>query len=244
MVALGHSGTTGYGSDPADPQGDVRENSWATGANPRIDSVYQRLLVSHPALKGHATSLGVDGSTVNDLPAQVDRMLELKPLPDLVIIQSIDNDMQCDGTDPANQAAYSTKLDAVLTTINQRDPRAQVYFVDQWSSVQAYVNATKDLAAAVSSGTGDGPCDTFTAAGKVRPAGIASEQNIVDSYFAAIKRVCATHPACFTDDGALQKMPVRSGDLTGDANHLSAHGLAVMAQYAWAALPAAIKNRA
>ena len=60
IVVLGHSGTTGYGSDPSNPGGDVRENSWATGSNPAVDSIYRRLLATHPAMKGHATSLGVD----------------------------------------------------------------------------------------------------------------------------------------------------------------------------------------
>lgn len=244
IVVLGHSGTTGYGSNPSDPQGDVRENSWATGANPQVNSVYRRLLATHPAIEGHATSLGVDGSTVDDLPGQVEQMLALNPLPDLVIIQSIDNDMQCDGTDTANETLYATKLGTVLTTINQKDPHAQIFFVDQWGSVQTYADATKDQGESVSSASGTGPCDTFTPAGEERPAGIASLQRIVDGYFAAIKRVCAAHRACFTDDGALRKMPLHMGDLTPDANHLSVQGLAVMAQYAWDALPAAIKNRA
>jgi hypothetical protein len=243
IVVLGHSGTTGYGSDSSDPQGDVRENSWATGANPQVNSIYQRLRATHPALAKHATSLGVDGSTVDDLPAQVEQMLALKPLPDVVIVQSIDNDMQCDGTDAANVKKYATTLGKVLTTINQKDPNAQIFFVDQWSSVRTYANATKGWAASVSDASGTGPCDTFTTAGAIRPAGIRSQQQIVDGYFAAIKRVCAEHRACFTDNGALQKMPLRTGDLTQDANHLSVQGLAVMAQYAWDALPAAIKTR-
>jgi lysophospholipase L1-like esterase len=244
IVALGHSGTTGYGSDPADPNGDVRENSWATGANPRVNSVYQRLLATHPALKGHGTSLGVDGSNVDGLPGQVDQLLALTPLPDVVIIQSIDNDMQCDGTDPTNEKTFATKLDKVLTTINAKDQNAQIFFVTPLGSVQTYTDATKDLPAAVSGASGTGPCDTFTPAGKERPAGIASEQKIIKGYFDAIKRVCAAHRACFTDGGALLRMPVRPSDVTADANHLSVQGHAVMAQYAWNALPAAIKTRA
>jgi lysophospholipase L1-like esterase len=244
IVALGHSGTTGYASNPSDPQGDVRENSWATGANPQVNSVYRRLLATHSALKGHSTSLGVDGSDVDNLSDQVDQMLALTPLPDVVIIQSIDNDMQCDGTDPANEKTFATKLDQVLTTINQKDQNAQIFFVTPLGSVQTYTDATKDLPAAVAGSSGTGPCDTFTLAGKERPAGIASVQKIIDDYFAAIKRVCAAHRACFTDDGALLRMPVRPSDVTADANHLSVQGLAVMAKHAWDALPAAIKNRA
>ncbi len=42
----------------------------------------------------------------------------------------------------------------------------------------------------------------------------------------------------------MQKMPVRRSYLIDDLSHLSVRGHAVMAHYAWAALPAAIKNHA
>ncbi|MGC4111719.1 MAG: hypothetical protein QM747_15145 [Nocardioides sp.] len=244
IVVLGHSGTTGYNSDPNQLGVDIRANSWATGTNPKVNSIYRRLLATHPALKGHTTSLGVDGSTVDDLPAQVDQMLALDPLPDVVIIQSIDNDMQCDGSDSANEKAFGQKLGRVLTTINRKDRYAQIFFVDQWGSVATYANATKGQSAAVSGASGTGPCDTFTTNGALRPAGIGSAQRIVDGYFGTIQRVCSAHRACWTDNGALQRMPLDVSDLTGDLNHLSLKGLPVMAALAWDALPAAIKNRA
>jgi hypothetical protein len=244
IVVLGHSGTTGYNSDPSQPGVDIRENSWATGTNPEVDSIYQRLLVTHPALEGHATSLGVDGSTVDDLAAQLDAMMALDPLPDVVIIQTIDNDIRCDGTDAANEKAFGNTLDGVLTTIEEKDAGAQVFLVSQWASVQTYVAAVKDLPSALTGARGNGLCDTFTFAGKVRPAGIASLQRLVDAYFRTVQGVCDGHPRCWTDRGAMQGMPLRRGYLTDDLSHLSVRGHAVMAHYAWAALPSAIKNRA
>jgi hypothetical protein len=244
IVVLGHSGTTGYDSDPSQPGADIRENSWATGTNPRVRSIYTRLLATHPALEGHTTSLGVDGSTVDDLAAQVDAMVALDPMPDVVIIQTIDNDIRCDGTDDVNRPAFGHTLDRVLTTIDEQDPGAQVFLVSQWASVRTYVDAVKEYPSAVSESSGDGPCDTFTFGGKVRPAGIVSLQRLVDAYFATVQKVCHAHPRCWTDGGAMQQMPVRRSYLTDDLSHLSVRGHAVMARYAWAALPAAIKNRA
>lgn len=116
-----------------------------TGSNPAVESIYRRLLTTHPALKGHATSLGKDGSTVDDLPRQVTAMLALNPLPDVVVIQGIDNDMKCNGTDPANQKRYAVKLGKVLDTINQHDRYAQIYLVDQPISTQTWTDATKHL---------------------------------------------------------------------------------------------------
>ncbi|MGY2873019.1 hypothetical protein ACVW00_000209 [Marmoricola sp. URHA0025 HA25] len=243
IAVLGHSGTTGYGSDPGNPDSDVVENSWATGSNPDVRSLYERLLADHPALENHATSLGQDGSTVDDLDGQVTAMLDLEPMPDVVVIQTIDNDMRCDGTDAANEKRFGRTLDDVLTRINDEDRYAQVFFVSQWGSVQTYTDAIQHRADAVAGSSGNGPCDTFGASGKERPAGIASEQRIVDGYWSQITRVCAAHPGCFTDGAHVQKMPVLESDLTGDSNHLGVPGLAVMAQYAWEALPDAIKDR-
>ena len=243
IVVLGHSGTTGYNSDPAQPGEDAPANSWATGTNPAVESIYRRLLATHPALEGHTTSLGQDGSTVHELAGQVDSMLALDPLPDLVIIQTIDNDMQCDGTDAANEQAFGKTLGDVLTDINKRDPGAQIFLVDQWGSVATYTRATQHQSAAVSAASGQGPCDTFTADGKVRPAGIASEQRIVDGYYAQVEKVCAAHRSCWTDRAALQRMPLETADLTPDFNHLSVAGQHAMAAAAWDALPAEIKDR-
>lgn len=53
IVVLGHSGATGYNSDPNNRSRDARENSWATGTNPAVDSVYLRLLRKNPDYRDH-----------------------------------------------------------------------------------------------------------------------------------------------------------------------------------------------
>jgi hypothetical protein len=67
VVVLGHSGATGYDSDPARRREDVPENSWATGTNPAVDSVCMRLLAANPELDGPNFNLAADGSTAADL---------------------------------------------------------------------------------------------------------------------------------------------------------------------------------
>src|SRR4051812_14202510 len=68
IAVIGHSGATGYNSTGTDQ--DVPENSWATGSNPKVDSIYRRLLATHPALKDHAYNAAVSGSDSNDLMGQ------------------------------------------------------------------------------------------------------------------------------------------------------------------------------
>ena len=49
IAVLGHSGATGESSDPNKPlHYEARENSWATGTNPAVKSLYLRLLSREP----------------------------------------------------------------------------------------------------------------------------------------------------------------------------------------------------
>jgi hypothetical protein len=63
MAILGHSGATGEDSDPAKPHVEVRANSWATGTNPAVNSVYQRILAHNPKIAGHNANLARAGAT-------------------------------------------------------------------------------------------------------------------------------------------------------------------------------------
>ena len=74
IAVIGHSGATGTMSDPSDPIHNAYENSWATGENPEVRSIYHRLLQTHPALEGHHYNEAVNGSRVTDLADQVDEL--------------------------------------------------------------------------------------------------------------------------------------------------------------------------
>jgi len=106
VAVIGHSGATGYDSDPTQPGQDVGANSWATGTNPEVESIFLRLLADDPGLDGHATNLAIGGSNVVSLAQQATQLVRRTPLPRVVLVQSIDNDMRCDGTDAANYEPY------------------------------------------------------------------------------------------------------------------------------------------
>jgi hypothetical protein len=139
VVVLGHSGATRYDSDPKAPETDARQNSWATGDNPAVDSIYLRLLALNPAVRGHNTNLAVAGTGVNELAGQADQALATKPLPELFLIQSVDNDIQCDGTDASNYAPFAATLTDVLKKITVGAPKAKILIVSSpWASVDNY----------------------------------------------------------------------------------------------------------
>lgn len=244
IAVMGHSGATGTMSDPTDPSRDARENSWATGENPAVRSIYFRLARTHPAMTGHNYNVAVNGTAVDNLDPQLQRLMDVAdPLPDVVIVQSIDNDMRCDGSDPDNYQPYGEALRAALADIQQAIPGVDLFLVSQWASVANWTTWAAGDASAVAENSGTGPCDVFTPAGRVRPAGVRSLQHIVDRYWQVVEGVCGSLPRCFTDGAALQTMRVTDADLAQDGNHLSIQGHAKMAAIAWQAFPAAIKNR-
>ena len=238
IVVLGHSGATGQDSDPARPGMDVPENSWATGSNPKVDSIYLRILAHNPAVKGHAVNLAKDGATVDDLMAQAREALALNPLPDLFLIQTIDNDIHCDGTDPQNYAEFGARLTSTLRVIATADPGARIFLVTQPGDVANNAAVAATNPAWIAQWQGDGPCDAFDAAGKRSPAHIAQLQDITDHYFAEQAASCRRVPHCQDDGNAWQRMVVTAADFAEDGNHASIPGMARRAAVTWAALKA------
>ena len=110
IVVLAHSGATGENSDPSRPGVEVRANSWATGTNPAINSVYLRILAKNAGIKGHNVNLAQGGATVHDLVRQAQAAVALEPKPDLVLIQIMDNDLVC----PARRQPERIPLDVRL----------------------------------------------------------------------------------------------------------------------------------
>ena len=233
---MGHSGATGYDSNPLHRGTDAPENSWATGSNPAVNSIYRRLLARNPAIEGHAFNVARSGSNVDDLMRQARLAVAFRPVPDLFLIQSVDNDIQCDGTDARNYAPFAATLQRTLEFINRRAPKAHIFFVSQWASVANYTTAIEKIPAKRAAESGNGPCNVFDPSGRLRPAGMASLQKLVDAYHARLASTCARVRNCRYDQGALQRMTVVPQDLTPDANHLSIRGQRKMAAMVWAAL--------
>jgi hypothetical protein len=243
IAVVGHSGATGTSTDPDNARGAVPENSWATGENPAVLSIYTRLLATHPALEGHNYNLAVNGSVVTNHLAQAESAMRRSPVPDVVLVQTIDNDMRCDGTDRQHVPEFASVLEQLIRTVVGGSENAQVFLVSQWASVELYARMASREPDAVAANSGTGPCDIFDPQGRPSRSGRRSLQAIVDLYWNAIEKTCARFDRCFTDGGALQDMRVGVDDVTLDYNHLSISGHRKFARLAWSALPAAIRER-
>jgi hypothetical protein len=119
IIALGHSALTGENSDPQRPGVVAPQNSWATGTNPAVDSIYQRFAAVDPASRGHAVTAAFGGATAATLVGQATKALGVVPNPRLVIIEIIGTDIRCDGSNSSNYPVFGRQLKAALDLLVQ-----------------------------------------------------------------------------------------------------------------------------
>ena len=237
IVVIGHSGSTGRATDPDWPVKDVPRNSWATGDNPTVNSVYLRILALNPAVRGHAANLAVDGTAVDQLDVQAQEALRIKPLPDLFLIETLDNDIRCDGTDEQNYAPFGASFERALDRITHGAPHAKIFVVGSPAgSVESVTAVRSKFPDFIKLAGGDAPCDTLDSAGHIRKAGILKVNTIVKGYQGELASHCAKFPQCRYDGGALSRMAVTAEDLAVDHVHLSIAGHRKQAEVEWAAL--------
>lgn len=240
IVVIGNSGATGYNADEGTPDAasrqnsaDGREDSWATGTNAAVDSIYQRLAAKSPAYAGHQFNLAADGAKVADMIGQADYLTEVKPAPAAVFVEGVDDDMKCDGTDSQNYAPFGASFTTLLQTIDKNAPNAQIYLLSVWTDVADYTNAIAVLPSVKASNEDGSPCAPFDASGKQLPAGIAYAQDVTDHYDHELGVACAAFPNCHYDNGAMQHLAISSTDLTSDGAHLNVTGLRKYADLVW-----------
>ena len=167
--------------EPA-PGEDARENSWATGTNDQVQSVYTRMIASRPETEGHAANTATGGAVSDQLAGQAEAALTAVPNPVLAIIQTIHNDIRCDGTDGQHVPDFGAAVDKALQVITSQSPQTRVLVVGQLgrpATAAAAIAADPDSKAGV---TGTGVCDFFDPNGTLVPSKIAALTAIIEGY--------------------------------------------------------------
>ena len=169
--------------------------------------------------------------------SQAERALAIEPRPDLFLIQTVDNDIRCDGSDPDNYAPFAAKLEAVLRAITVAAPKAIVLVVSgAWSTTERYLEIATHLPGARASNMGPGPCALFDASGNPIPANQRTLEGIAVRYLDEVKSACANFSACQYDNGALHDIAVDENDLTSDGFHFTIVGQRKQAALEWRVL--------
>jgi len=235
VVAFGHSGLTGENSDPDHPREPAPENSWATGTNPEVDSIYQRMIERDPATEGHVANTAEGGSPSDDLVDQAEEALAEVPNPQLVIIQTIDSDIRCDGTDPDHVADFGDNVSAALDVVSTAAPDARILVMGQWGRpdpgfIAQLVDAVPEQQDVL---TGTGMCDFYSPNGQLALAHFDALTGIIEAYEAEQARVCAQVPHCQATADVTTTYQDRLSSFSSDYAHLNVEGLHRVAELIW-----------
>jgi hypothetical protein len=232
IAALGDSYNTGF--DAGGQGGDSPGLSWSTGDNPKVDSLYLRLLRLNPAAKGHHYLVARDGSKVGDLARQIE--LAADHHAQLLTVQSGGNDI-CSAKDPDHATAPSTFKDEftrAIDVLREQLPDARLLVTSitdegRWNDGSALIpgNAKK-----LSDGT---VCDPkLDERGVQDPSRRAEIQALERRDDSILHAVCATDPHCRWDGGAFFRLAYSASDVSAhDAFHPSIAGLNRFAATAW-----------
>lgn len=232
IAVLGHSGATGENSDPSRPGVEVRANSWATGTNPAVNSVYRRILAKNPAIKGHNVNLAHSSATVHDLVRQAERALALEPKPELILIQIMDADMVCPAK-ARDYAAFRSTFVSALKLLGQGTPESSFFVVSQFGSPSNWRMLSPAERRRVG---GTGPCAFLDPRGRLVPKELARLERIIHGYEAQLEAGCKVVAQCRYDGGAFGRIVDKRAYWSSDLNHFSIKGHAKAAAVAWTSL--------
>jgi hypothetical protein len=235
LIALGHSGLTAENSDPDKPGQPALENSWATGTNPDVNSIYLRLIEVRRETEGHIANTAVGGGRAAQLASQAEQALNVVPTPELVIIQTIDNDIRCPLAGADHFTQFGDSLTEALNVIVAASPRSRILMVGQrgrpsHASLEELLAVHPEVAPELS---GTGPCVFLDTDGEVIDENIDGLLEIIEAYEAEQQRRCDAVPQCRTDEGAHAAYVEEVENLSSDLNHLNVRGQAQVAELIW-----------
>lgn len=234
IIAIGHSGLTGQSSERSRMGAPVLKNSWATGTNPEVNSIYQRLVAARPETEGHVANGARSGAKAETLAVQAESALGQVPAPELAIIQTINNDIRCDGTDAEHVPEFGTAVENALNVITEASPDTKILIVGALARPAILAEAIADDPEARMLETGSLMCDLFDFDGEIVEEHVATLTGIIEMYEAEQERVCATVPQCSTDDHVFSTFGSGNVNYLGpDHHHLGVNGLAAEAELAW-----------
>jgi lysophospholipase L1-like esterase len=222
MAALGDSITRGYNtSGPGCPTGpglDCPKNSWATGTNPAVDSVRERLdAISPQPLTAYNDA--VSGARAVNLPSQAG--VAAAQDPDFVLIEIGANDA-CAST-PIPTATFGSQVREALETLVAANPQVyvQLMSIPDINQLRTIFTEPPDQNAltrwqlfSVCQGLLANPLST-AAADEARRAAFREQ---VIAYNGALEKVCGEFKRCIWDREAVFASTFTRADVANVTN--------------------------
>lgn len=230
IAAIGHSNTNGSGVKG--PRTNWVHSSWVTGDSPAVQSLYSRILARNPALRGNKFNLAINGADAASMLLQAKKAVGLKPTPELVVVQGIDNDIVCDNI---SHKPFQVAFARVLETLAAGLPEARIFVVSQFGSPETWARALT-LKQRIRVSGGSGRCAFIAPSGAIRLKQAAYLDAVIQRYEAAVATACKAVASCRHDGGAFGRVVDRREWISTDLFHFSLAGNAEAAAVAWAAL--------
>jgi hypothetical protein len=232
IAALGHSLITGEGTGD---ESAWKANSWATGTNPQVNSVYLRLRQVNPAIEGHVHNLATGGADLAALTEQAQTLSQLQPQPELVIIATLDGDITCPAS-ADDLAAYGAGLKKLLNSLSEQMPASRFFITTQLSTPthDAEIYSPEERARFGETG----PCAFLDPKGRLVPKELKRAETAIAAYKTQVSTACAEVDRCHTDQSG-KGWSLKRSDLSDDLNHMNLSGQARWAKHEWTLLEAA-----
>lgn len=210
IAAVGDSITRGF--DACSLLSDCPRVSWATGTDPEVPSLAQRLL-GNP--KGRTWNLARSGAVVAELPEQMARAARYRP--ELVTVLIGANDACADSADGMTPVAkFRADFVRALRTLRRASPRTQV-FVASVPNLKRLWSLGHDhpLASRV---WRFGICQSMLSDPRaVHPAAVQRRERVhrrVQAYNAVLEQVCSRDARCRYDGGAVHAYRFTTDELS------------------------------
>ncbi len=227
IVALGDSYTQGFSS--CGRPGNCPTTAWATGTDPRVDSLLQRVARRRPVPPvGH--NLSVSGARVGALQRQAVRAAATRA--DLVVVLIGVNDVCTASVATMTPVPrFAAELERALSTLDETSPQADLLLLSVPDLGRMHdLGRTEPDALAV--WARHGICPTVFGATADRTATDARRH----AFDAALAAACAARPRCTWDGGALGALRFGPSFLSPDWFHPSLAGQTEIARVAEQAL--------
>ena len=237
MASTGDSITRAFNTG-SDPFLDAPSNSWSTGTNSTVQSMYLRILAQNPAISGQNYNMARTGAKVADLPDMVSAINWLQV--DYVTILIGANDV-CTSNESSMTSvdAFRASFQTSLQRLASGTPKARIY-VTSIPSIYNLWSVLKGNFAARYTWSGLGICQSMLAnplstnAVDVARRERVRQRNI--DFNTQLQQVCALYPQCRFDNNAVFNTTFAASDVsTRDYFHPSIAGQAKLAGVAWQA---------
>ena len=233
MAALGDSITQAANSSGI---GDQPQNSWSTGTNVAVDSVYLRILAQNPAISGNNFNDSVSGAQMTDLNGQAASAVSQGV--ELVTILMGANDV-CTDTEASMTpvATFQSQLETAMATLSAGLPDARIAVLSIPDVYHLWDILHDDLITVV---FWDGflICQSLLEnAMSLAPEDVQRRANVRQrniDFNTVLENVCAEYAQCRFDDNAGFNTAFGPEHVAFDYFHPSVSGQALAASVAWA----------